>query len=197
MNYLNNEKRNRFDKLISLFTQGNISDEQQIELLELQKELKNNKAAIRLQIESIQRQINELNIGVEKLYSREEIEAAARTYSVQPPSSKAGQKQARPSDNNDVLLILPNALGKKGPPDWKYRQGRVYEKAAKTLTTPWQLKQFPPKLLKNGTSAEALQPFFTPVGATYFATETGRAELNKLLDETQTARTHIAKREAK
>lgn len=191
--YLNSEKQSRFNQLIALFSNGDISDEQETELIALRKELQKNKAERIDRLASIKALIAELSVTVAELYSRDEISAAVLESGfpiLRSTPLKSKEKSSRPSDSNEVLLVLSNEPGAKGPSEWSYRKGRIFERASGTTSQPWamRLKQYPGKLLKIGTSAEALRPYFTPAGAAYFATEQGQAELAKLLEVTAKAR---------
>ncbi len=193
-NYLNTEKQLRFNQLIALFSSGDISDEQEAELIALRKELKQNKVDRVEKLAVLRNQIDELGVSIEELYSAEEIAVAAQKVKVTlSDKSKVGKKEARPSDSNEVLLVLRNAPGEKGPSEWRYRQGRIYERASGTTSQPWAMreKQFPSKLLKIGTSAEQLRPYFTSSGVAYFASEAGQAELAKLVEVTLQARQQL------
>lgn len=192
-NYLNAEKQSRFNQLIALFSNGDISDEHESELIALRKELQKNKADRLGHLANIKAQIVELGVAVEELYRNEEIVSAAQNIGLLPsrtPSQKSAEKKLRPSDSNEVLLILRKDRDQKGPSEWLYRQGRVFERAGGTIVRPWapKLKQFPVKLLKVGYSADLLCPHFTAAGAAYFATEPGQAELSKLIEVTLEAR---------
>lgn len=195
--YLSSEKQSRFDSLIALFSNGDISDEEEVELITLRKELQKNKLERVEQLNRIQAQISELDVEIVELYSRECILAVAKTLESQINSKAAfstkksnNEKNVRESDGNEVLLVLTHAAGDKGPGEWSYRQGRVYERASSTTSQPWAMrpKQYPSKLLKIGTSVEALRAYCTPAGTAYFATEAGQAELAKLVEVTAKAR---------
>lgn len=191
--YLNSEKQLRFNQLLALFSSGDIGDEQEKELITLRRELQKNKAARIGLLSGIKTQIAELGIAVAELYSKDEISAAAQESGLfisRATQSKSKEKSSRTSDNNEVLMVLRNEPGEKGPTKWSYRQGRIYERASGTTSQPWAMraKQFPGKLLKLGTSAEALRPYFTPAGTAYFATEAGQAELVRLVEVTLEAR---------
>lgn len=196
--YLGNEKQRHFDNLIALLRSGDISDEQETELLELRRELQRNKQERSNRLASIKTMISELGVLVEELFEAGAIAAAARKLEAgasRPATGgsatgKNAEKKARPSDGNEVLLVLSKEPGVKGPQMWKYHRGRVFERGSGTTPRPWPLKlrQFPTKLLMLGYSADSLRPFFTPDGATYFATEQGQAELVKLVEIVNEAR---------
>lgn len=194
--YLGNEKQRHFDNLIALLRGGDISDEQEAELLALRRELQRNKQERSNRLASIRTMITELGVLVEELFEAGAITAAARKLGVDAPRSATGGsakntgKKTRSSDGNEVLLILSKEPGVKGPQMWKYHRGRVFERGSGTTPRPWPLKsrQFPSKLLMLGYSADSLRPFFTPDGATYFATEQGQAELAKLVEIVNEAR---------
>lgn len=196
--YLNTEKQKRFNQLISLFASGEVSDEQEAELLALRKEMQQNKKERADKLSSIKAHVSEFEFSVSDIFSMDEIAAAAGKSGVASSQNiKTGKKNtkkvrkgSRPSDSNEVLLVLHNEPGEKGPSEWCYRQGRVFEQASGTTSQPWAMraKQFPSKLLKIGYSAAALRQSFTPSGAAYFATEPGQAELVKLVDVTLAAR---------
>jgi hypothetical protein len=194
--YLNSEKKLRFDTLMAVFATGDVSEEQEAELMSLHRELQNNKRVRAEQLSTIKGQVNDLNIAVAEIYSSDEISAAAQalnrntTVASKSSNKKKIARRSRPSDTNEVLLVLHNNPGEKGPSEWRYRQGRVFERASDTTSLPWAMrqKQFPSKLLKVGTSAEALRPYFTQAGASYFATEAGQKELDRLVEVTNAAR---------
>jgi len=193
-NYLSIEKQLRFNQLIALFSSGDISDELEAELIMLQKELKQNKIDRVEKIAYLINKIEEIGADIVELYSADEIALAAQNVNIAlSDKRKDGKKEARPSDSNEVLLILRNEPGEKGPSQWRYRQGRIYERASGTTSQPWAMreKQFPSKLLKIGTSAEQLRPYFTPAGAAYFASAAGQAELAKLIEVTLAARQQL------
>jgi len=196
--YLNEEKQPRFNQLIALFTTGDISDEQEAELIALRKELKQNKTERSDKLSAIKNQIAELGVAIAELYSTDEIAIAAQgsivnvniPVKIRGAENKKEYQKARASDSNEILLILRNEPGVKGPSEWSYRQGRIYERASGTTSQPWAMrpKQYPTKLLKIGYSADLLRPFFTPAGIAYFSTEQGQAELAKLVEVTLHAR---------
>jgi hypothetical protein len=127
---------------------------------------------------------------VPTLRTKEEILFSAQTLGGLTKSTRKkalpGNRNTRPSDGNEILLILSKESGESGPTNWNYRQGRVYERTGR-MTTPWQVKQYPVKLLKVGISAETLRPYFTPAGVAYFATEQGQVELAALVAATTEA----------
>ena len=193
-NYLSIEKQLRFNQLIALFAGGDISDDQEAELISLRKELQQNKVVRVEKLSSLKNQIKELGVAVTELYSSDEIAIAAKNAQISfADKNKDNKKELRPSDCNEVLLVLRNSPGEKGPSEWRYRQGRIYERASGTTSQPWAMreKQFPSKLLKIGTSAEQLRPYFTPAGVAYFDSEAGQAELAKLVEVTLQARQQL------
>lgn len=197
--YLAAEKQSRFNQLITLFASGDISDEQEAELLLLRKELKSNKAERIELIAELKNQIAKLHVPIDELYSKAEILSSAQAFGlvtkVTVKKSLPGNRNDRTSDSNEVLLILSKEPGESGPTDWKYRQGRVYERTGR-MATPWQHKQYPAKLLNVGYSAESLRPYFTPAGVAFFATEAGQAELAVLVEATNKARSANGSRES-
>lgn len=194
--YLGNEKQLNFDKLITLLRSGDITDEQESELIALRRELQRNKQERTDRLVSMKAEIADLGVTVEELFDTGTITAAAQrmapaaTNNVRMATGKGEGRNTRPSDSNEVLLVLPKEPGVKGPPVWKYRRGRIFERGSGTTPKPWPLKarQFPTKLLMLGHSADSLRSYFTAEGAAYFATEQGKFELTKLVDIVNEAR---------
>ncbi|MFA7239455.1 MAG: hypothetical protein WC091_05025 [Sulfuricellaceae bacterium] len=193
--YLGNEKQRYFDSLIALMRSGDITDEQEAELIALRRELQRNKQERSNHLASIRTMIAELGVSIEELFVAEAIVAAAQklgggAVGSRTATGRSTEKNVRASDANEVLLLLPKEAGVKGPPVWKYRRGRVFERGSGTTPRPWpmKLRQFPTKLLMLGHSVDSLRPFFTPEGAAYFATEQGQVELTKLVDIVNEAR---------
>lgn len=193
--YLGNEKQLNFDKLITLLRSGDITDEQESELIALRRELQRNKQERSDRLASMKNMIAELGVSVEELFAAGAISAASQKLGTGSGNSRATTgksegKNTRPSDSNEVLLILPKEAGVKGPPVWKYRRGRIFERGSGTTPKPWPLKvrQFPTKLLTLGHSAESLRSYFTPEGSAYFSTEQGKFELAKVVEIVNEAR---------
>lgn len=189
-NYLSKEKQSRFDQLIALLRNGEMNEAQEAELLALRREMQNNKQERAARVATLKKEIADLGISVGELFSAAEIGAAQKPQAV---AVKSAERKTRASDANEVLLSLPKEPGVKGPSVWDYRQGRVFERGSGTTPKPWPLKlrAFPTKLLALGSSAEALRPYFTPAGADYFATAEGQAELDKLVETVNEARSAL------
>lgn len=161
----------RLLELLELARVGQISDE---EFEELEMLIKAKRQAIenRLSlIRNIRANLVVENIGINDLFERDEVLAAASLLSGNSGEAKEELRSGRKSTRAGNVLLVVRIPGGRGSPS-KYFRGQVLPR-----TVPKSLKG-----LDDGNLEANLSKHTTDAGKTYFNTAEGKDELARLIE---------------
>ena len=170
LKYLSPNEQSRFSELQGKLAQLLISEAEQQELVALVGKAQQSAVERAQALESVRKMIAENGIGIQTLFSAEQIARAAAQFLAGPkarkqPAVKAREVKAAPG-TEQVLIQVKLDKGACAPS--RYKKG---QKLGKFVSRNFKQLDVGQELVEN------LLKYATPSGRSYFSTEQGRSEL--------------------